>query len=129
MTEYELITAREMLAQSYFALGDLQASFIAIYLSMIFAYTTVAYMAGKQLSKVQVIIATLVYIPTSLYMAANIVFISAGFVEYQIRMEELVPNGKEIVETVTLMFWMETLIWPSLLIAPLAFMWHVRRDK
>ena len=129
MTEYELITAREMMAQSYFALGDLQASFIAIYLSMIFAYTTIAYIAGKQLSKTQVIIATLVYMPASLYMAANIVFISAGFVEYQIRMEALVPNQKEIVETVTLMLWIELLIWPSLMIAPLVFMWHVRRDK
>jgi hypothetical protein len=128
-SEYFQISAREMLAQSNFALADVQASFIAIYLSMIFAYTTVAYVAGKQLSKVQVFIATLVYMTASIYLAASIVFMSVGFVDYQMRIEALGPNNKDAVEAVTLMIWMESLIWPSLMIAPLVFMWSVRREK
>jgi hypothetical protein len=128
-SEYFEISAREMLVQSNFALADVQASFIAIYLSLIFAYTTVAYVAGKQLSKVQVFIATLVYMTASIYLAANILFMAAGFVEYQLRIEALISNSKELVEAVTLMFWMESLIWPSLMIAPLVFMWSVRREK
>jgi hypothetical protein len=102
MTEYELITAREMLAQSNFALADVQASHIAIYLSMIFAYTTVAYVAGKQLSKVQVFIVTLGYMTASIYTVATMLFMSVGNVEYQIRIEELFPNEKEVVEAITL---------------------------
>ena len=129
MIDYEQITAREMMAQSTLALADVQASHIAIYLSIIFAYTTVAYVAGKQLSKVQVSIATLVYMIASIYMAANIVAVSFGFVEYQIRMEATFPNEKALVEAVTFAFWLDTLIWPLLMAAPLVFMWHVRREK
>jgi hypothetical protein len=129
MTDYELITAREMLAQSIFALGEVQASFIAIYLSMIFAYTTVAYVAGKQLSKLQIFIATFVYVVSSVYMAANIVFCAAGFVDYQERMAALVAGEEGVIETVTSMLWIESVLWPLLMVAPLVFMWHVRQER
>jgi len=129
MTEYELIAAREMLAQSNFALAEVQASLIAIYLSMIFAYTTVAYVVGKQLSKLQACIATLVYVVASIYMSANIVFAAAGFVDYQKRIVELIPGEKGIVDSVTLMLWIESVLWPALMFAPLIFMWHVRQEK
>ena len=129
MIDYEQITAREMLVQSTLALADVQASHIAIYLSIIFAYTTVAYVAGKQLPKVQVSIATLVYMIASIYMAANILAVSLSFVEYQIRLEAIFPNEAALVEAVTFAFWLDALTWPLLMIAPLVFMWHVRREK
>ena len=129
MTEYELITAREMLAQSNFALAEVQASLIAIYLSMIFAYTTVAYVAGKQLSKLQVSIATLVYVVASSYMSANIVYAAIGFVAYQERMAELIPSEKWAGDVAPLMLYIESVLWPALMLAPLVFMWHVRREK
>jgi len=129
MTEYELITAREILVQSNLALSDVQASFIAIYLSMIFAYTTVAYVAGKQLSKLQVFLATLVYVVASIYVASNIVFMAAGFIDYQERLKALIPSETGSVEAVTSMFWIESVLWPALMIVPLVFIWHVRREK
>jgi len=129
MTEFELITVREMLAQSNFALAEVQASLIAIYLSIIFAYTTVAYVAGKQLSKLQVCIATFVYVVASCYLSANIVFAAAGFVDYQERLEKLIPGEKGAGDAVTLMLWIESVLWPALMFAPLVFMWHVRREK
>ena len=129
MTEYELVTAREILVQSNLALSDVQASFIAIYLSMIFAYTTVAYVAGKQLSKLQVFLATLVYVVASIYVASNIVFMAAGFIDYQERLKALIPSETGSVEAVTSMFWIESVLWPALMIVPLVFIWHVRREK
>jgi len=129
MTEYELITAHEMLAQSNFALADVQASYVAIYLSMVFAYSTVAYVAGKQLSKVQVYIATFVYMTASLYVVGTIVFMTIGSIEYQKRAEELFVHETPRLEEVSLMLWMDGLVWPLLMIASLIFMWYVRREK
>lgn len=131
MPEYELLAAREILVQSYLALADVQASLIAIYLSMIFAYTTVAYVVGKQLSKLQVFLATFIYFIASIYMAANIVVSAAGIIEYQKRLVELVPDGGGAlsVEAVASMFWIESVLWPTLMIAPLVFMWQVRSTK
>ena len=51
--DYDFIAARESIAQTGIAMGDLQASHIAIYLTMIFAYIAVAYIAGKQLTRFQ----------------------------------------------------------------------------
>ena len=64
------------MAQTGLALSDVSASNIAIYLSMIFAYTTVAYVAGKSLSKMQVMIATFVYVIPSLFIISNIIGMS-----------------------------------------------------
>jgi hypothetical protein len=129
MTEYELITAREMLAQSNLAMAEVQASYVAIFLSMVFAYSTIAYVAGKQLSKAQVFIATLVYMAASFYVVATIVFMTIASIEYQRRAEELFVNETERLAEVTLMLWMDVLIWPLLMITSLVFMWNVRRDK
>jgi len=129
MTEYELLTAREMLAQSNFALADVQASYIAIYLSMVFAYTTIAYIAGKQLSRVQVFIATFVYMTASTYVVATIVFMSWGSIGYQRRTEALFDNEEGLVEAISVMLWTDVIVWPLLMISSLVFMWHVRRQK
>lgn len=128
-SEYLQISAREMLAQSNLALADVGASYVAIYLSMVFAYTTVAYVAGKQLSRFQVFIASLIYITSSSYVVVTIEFITIGHIEYRERIENLFANEPEQLAEITLMFWINTLIWPALMIASLIFMWHVRRDK
>ncbi len=80
MPDYDPINTHEMMVQSSVALADLQANYIAIYLTMVFAYTTVAYVAGKQLSKVQVFIATFVYITAAFYVAGVIVSITANLI-------------------------------------------------
>jgi hypothetical protein len=131
MTEHDylLLSAREMLAQNNLALADVQASYVAIYLSMVFAYTTIAYVAGKQLSKAQVFIATLVYMVASVYVVGTIVFMTIGSIEYQRRTEELFVNEPERLAKISSMLWMDTLIWPTLMMASLVFMWHVRRKK
>ena len=51
MTEAEVILTREAITQSVVAIGDLQANHIAIYLTLVFAYISFAYVAGKNLSK------------------------------------------------------------------------------
>ena len=42
MSDYDPIVTHELMVQSSIALADLQASYIAIYLTMVFGCTTVA---------------------------------------------------------------------------------------
>lgn len=129
MTEYELLSAREMLAQSNLALADVQASYIAIYLSMVFAYTTVAYVAGRELSKLQSFIATFVYILSSVYVVGTISLMSTGQVAYQRRAEELSKSTADFADELSTILWAEALVLSLLMIASLIFMWNVRNKK
>lgn len=129
MTKYELIQAREMLVQSTMAMADVQASYIAIYLSMVFAYTTVAYIAGKQLSRLQAFIVTFAYLAAAFYVVSTIVFLTVGSLEYQARMEQLAIGPEQHIGASGMFLWMDILIWPSAMIVSLVFMWYVRREK
>lgn len=115
--------------QSNIALADLQASYIAIYLTMVFAYTTVAYVAGEKLSKTQVFIATFVYLLASVYVVAIIVSMTNALIVYQERIQELGVAAVSRVEETTLSLWIDVVVWPSLMAASLVFMWNVRRKK
>ena len=129
MSEYDPINTHELMVQSTIALAELQASYIAIYLTMVFAYTTVAYIAGKQLSKVQVFIATFVYLLASFYVVALIVSMTASMVVYQERIKELGIVVVSRVDETTISLWVDVVVWPSLMAASLIFMWNVRREK
>ena len=89
MSDYNAINTHEQMVQSSIALADLQASYIAIYLTMVFAYTTVAYIAGKQLSRVQVFIATFVYVAAAFYISGVIISITTNLITYSKRIQEL----------------------------------------
>lgn len=117
------------MVQSSVALADLQASYIAIYLTMVFAYTTVAYVAGKQLSRLQVSIATLVYLAAAFYVAGVIVSISANLITYSDRIREIGVSKVGQIDEVALTLWFDAAVWPLLMIASLIFMWNVRKDK
>ena len=128
MTEYEFVTARELISQSMAALTDAQASYIAIYLSMVFAYTTVAFIAGKQLSRIQVSIVTVIYFLTSVYVVMVIVAMTKGLTEMQVRMEEHIKGANAISDVVALSLWLDLVLWPLAMLASLLFMWNVRRE-
>jgi len=129
VTEYELVQAREMLVQSTMAMADVQASYIAIYLSMVFAYTTVAYIAGKQLSRLQVFIVTFAYLAAAFYVVSTIVFLTLGTIEHQAQMGQLATGREGHIGASGMFLWMDILIWPLAMIASLVFMWYVRREK
>ena len=110
------------------ALTDAQASYIAIYLSMVFAYTTVAFIAGKQLSRIQVSIVTVIYFLTSVYVVMVIVAMTKGLTEMQVRMEEHIKGANAISDVVALSLWLDLVLWPLAMLASLLFMWNVRRE-
>ena len=100
-----------------------------IYLAMVFASTTVAYVAGKQLSKAQVFIATLVYLAASFYVVGLIVSMTLSLISYQERIHELGVIEASHVEQTTLTLWLDGVVWPLLMVASLIFMWNIRREK
>jgi len=118
-----------MLVQSTMAMADVQASYIAIYLSMVFAYTTVAYIAGKQLSRLQVFIVTFAYLAAAFYVVSTIVFLTLGTIEHQAQMGQLATGREGHIGASGMFLWMDILIWPLAMIASLVFMWYVRREK
>jgi hypothetical protein len=60
--DYEMIAAREAISQTGAAVLEVQASHTAIYLTILFAYTSVAYVAGKELTRLQLATVTFVFI-------------------------------------------------------------------
>ena len=129
MSTYDQINTHELMVQSSIALADLQASYIAIYLTMVFAYTTVAYVAGKQLSRLQVFIATLVYVVASFYVVGIIVSLTMSLIRYHERIVELGVLETSYVDETKVTLWADSIVWPLLMAASLVFMWNVRREK
>ena len=60
------------------AIGEFQATHVAIYLTLLFAYIGAAYVAGAQLNRLQLIIANTLFIGVSAYQIAIIASASLG---------------------------------------------------
>ena len=61
MTEYELRELAQAMTNNIIALSDQQASYIAIYVSIVFAFIASSYVAGTKLNKVQTTVATALF--------------------------------------------------------------------
>ena len=131
MIDYEMIAAREAIAQSGAALLEVQASHLAIYLTILFAYMSVAYVAGKKLTRFQLATITFVFIA------------AAGREVYIIALMGLVARvkGVQIAEVYehspapalfsgadNSIFW-PIAIWSIGILASLIFMWSIRHSK
>lgn len=126
MTEAE-ITAREMMLQSAVAMGDLQASHVAIYLTLVFAYMSFAYLAGRELSRIQLASVTTVFIAATVSEIPNIVHLGAGAVLQ--RNQLAAYSDVEIIEPIMSQTnWDAILIYSLGIVAACLFMWDRRRS-
>jgi hypothetical protein len=127
MLDYPHIEAREAVIQSALALSDLEASHIAIYLTVLFAYIAVAYVVGKKLTRLQLAITTLLFIAASAYEVFTIVAVGAAA---KIKRDQIIEFGGRASETLggppDLML---IILWSSGAVAALVFMWSVRYSK
>jgi hypothetical protein len=67
MLDYARIEARETVIQSSIALGEFQATDVTIYLTLLFAYIAVAYIAGIKLTRIQLAITNFLFILVAAY--------------------------------------------------------------
>ena len=127
MTEAEVILTREAITQSVVAIGDLQASHIAIYLTLVFAYISFAYLAGKNLSKPLLYLLSLMFICTAGVEVYNIVTLAQGSTAKLAQLQELSSGVVIPVTSETILD--NVAIWATGIVGALVFMWGVRRDE
>ena len=110
--------------QTVMAIADVQSTHVSIYLTIIFAYIVVAYVAGSNLSRFQLAIATFIFVAACLWELMMITTLghAAAFIGREItQSSEVQPIINEIVRK-----WFSRVHWSSGMIAALVFMWSVR---
>jgi hypothetical protein len=128
MIDYEFIAAREAMAQTVAAIADVQAGHIAIYLTIIFAYISVAYIAGTKLSRIQLALTTFVFIAASVRQIFGIVTLSQVLLVKSSQLAAI--SGSSVAEMgVQHSPWWPAAIWSTGLLAALLFMWSARHAK
>ena len=125
----ELITA---LSANAIELNNGQASYIAIYLTAIFAYIIAAYSAGRNLTRFQVFISNTLFCLFAFVIVTRIVGLGLGM---NILTGEVARLGGRInvdqftIVEQSLRVWISSALWTSGVLFALAFMWSVRHPK
>ena len=125
--DYDFIAARESIAQTGIAMGDLQASHIAIYLTMIFAYIAVAYIAGKQLTRFQLGLTSFIFTAASIREVLTIAVLARGANQKYTQLAEMGNEVTDMIVDYSILY--PIAIWSSGLLVALLFMWSVRHPK
>jgi hypothetical protein len=127
----EQFSARMELIQTIIAMGDLQASHIAIYLTILFAYISVAYVAGNKLSRLQLGVTTFIFMAASVREVTSIVMLAQTITDFQIELALLDPDSTSAITRERTPFlysiWWSIGVWSTGAFAALLFMWSVRR--
>lgn len=113
-------------------LNNGQASYIAIYLTAVFAYIVAAYSAGANLTRLQVVISNILFCMFAFVIVTRIVGLGLGM---NILTAEVAELGGRIsvdqfkVVDQSLRLWISSALWASGVLFALAFMWSVRHPK
>jgi len=122
MTDRELETI-----QTVMAIADVQSTHISIYLTIIFAYIVVAYVAGAKLTRLQLALATFVFVAACLWELMMITTLGEG----------ATAIGREVMQSAEVKpllgesgrKWFVRILWSSGMFAALVFMWNIRLSK
>ena len=128
----ELISIRMEMTQSLLAMGDLQASHVAIYLTILFAYISAAYLAGNKLTKLQLGVTTFIFVAASVREVSNIAMLGQAMYDLQAEIAVINPKGlSSSAQDAPALFsiWWSLSVWSSGAVAALVFMWSVRHPK
>lgn len=121
MKDYEVINAREAIAQTKVAMAEVQASHIAIYLTIIVAYISVAYIAGSKLSRLQLVLTTFLFVAVSIREIAGIVTLAQVILLENSQMGEL-TGGSAVGMGIQHSPWWPAAIGSTGVFAALSFM-------
>ena len=132
MTELEKLEQVHAITEHLIGLQDAQASFIAIFLTGVFAFILAAHSAGSKLTTFQVSICSAVFILFALVIGVRIISFSIGMNELMLELNKYQPEAErerfEIVDS-TVRFAIACVVWASGPIVALLFMWSVRHPK
>ncbi len=113
--------------QTVMAIADVQSTHVSIYLTIVFAYILVAYVAGAKLSRFQLSIATFIFVAACLWELMMITALGDGAAAIG---REVTQSGEvQPLLNETGRRWFSRILWSSGMIAALVFMWNVRLEK
>jgi hypothetical protein len=132
MTECGAVEQLNALSENVIALQSAQASYIAIYLSAVFAFILAAYTAGDKMTRLQVSICNSLFTLFSFVIISRIIALGAGMNELLIDLSAI--QGESEMARYNLMdksvrLIVATSVWSSGTICALIFMWSVRHPK
>ena len=130
--DVESLSIRMEMTQTILAMGELQASHIAIYLTILFAYISAAYVAGRKLSRLQLGVTTFIFLAASVREVSNIAMLGQAIFDMQSELALLNPEGIAYdAQSSPILFsiWWSVVVWSTGAFAALVFMWSVRRTK
>ena len=136
MEDFEIrIIANEM-TSNIIGLGSQQGDFIAIYVSVVFAFIAATYVAGQDLNRVQVAVATTLFCLVCLWLVYRITMLGIGInFMLEINQENFISElrqGREgyrdaLEGNVRVLF--TASVWSLGMIGALVFLWDMRRDN
>ena len=132
MTDLEKLEQVHAISELIIGLQDAQASFIAIFLTGVFAFILAAHSAGAQLTTFQVTICSAVFVLFALVIGLRIVSFGVGMNEMMLELNKYRPEAdRERFELVnsTVRLFIACVVWASGPIVALVFMWSVRHPK
>lgn len=113
--------------QTLMSMADVQATHVSIYLTIVFAYIVVAYVAGSNLSRFQLAIATFVFIAACLWELMMITTLGQATASIGREMMQAADVQPFLNETARR--WFSRVLWSSGMISALVFMWNVRNQE
>jgi hypothetical protein len=132
VTGCENVELINTLSANAIELNNGQASYIAIYLTAIFAYIIAAYSAGRNLTRFQVFISNTLFCLFAFVIVTRIVGLGLGM---NILTGEIAKLGGRVnvdqfaIVDQSLRVWVSSALWTSGVLFALAFMWSVRHPK
>lgn len=132
MTGCENVDLINALSANAIELNNGQASYIAIYLTAIFAYIIAAYSAGRNLTRFQVFISNTLFCLFAFVIVTRIVGLGLGMNILTAEVAELgghvnVDQFRIVDESLRVL--VSSALWTSGVLFALAFMWSVRHPK
>ena len=132
MTEWETTQHLHAFTEHLIALQDAQASYIAIYLSGIFAFLLAAHSAGVKMTRFQVTISNLIFSLFAFIIGVRIIAYGAGINEMLLDISDIQGASTlaryQILDP-SLRQTIAVIVWSIGPIAALAFMWSIRHPK
>jgi hypothetical protein len=132
MTECDALNDLATLSANLIELNSAQASYIAIYLSAVFAYIVAAYTAGASLTRFQVALSNALFVLFSVVIVSRIVSLGLGMNRLTAQVAEIqgqVHMDQFILVDQNVRLGVSTLLWSTGVLFALAFMWSVRHPR
>lgn len=125
---YARVQAEEAIVQSSVAIAEYQATHIAIYLTLLFAYIVAIYVAGARLTRLQLVVVTVLFVAVAAYEVMIIAAVAIGSGKATAKLAEFTGNLVQQAPGSETM-WPYAILWSAGIVAALVFTWSVRRDK